>query len=1016
MRRFLNLVSPVLSVCLIALIVSGCASVHMQPNTLSMEENFVNPPNSTRPGVYWYFMDGNLSKKEITADLESMKEVGIGSVLFLEVNVGVPRGKVDFLSEEWQEIFAHAVHECERLGITFTLGIGPGWSGSGGPWVKPDESMQHLVYSSVDVSGGNSQKIFLPKPDRRIPFFGEDVLTDELKKMSDEYYEDVALLAFPAQSAKNKIEDIDEKALYYRAPFSSQKGVKPFLAEPITGSIVGINADQIINLTNKLGKDGSLVWNVPVGNWTIMRFGRRNNGAVTRPAPVPGLGFECDKFDTTALNHHFNEYVGKLINKVNPKKNISGGWNMLHMDSWEMGAQNWTSDFREEFQRRRGYDPLPFLPVYSGLIIGSNELSERFLWDLRVTSQELVLDNHVRHLKELGRRYGLKLSIEPYDMNPTADLELGSLADIPMGEFWSKGFGFNTSFSCFEAASLANLLGVNVVQAESFTSESWESWRLFPGAMKNQGDWAFCTGINKFFYHTFAHKSIGNKYRPGMTMGPYGVHWDRGQTWWSMVADYHKYIARCSYMLQQGRKVADILYLTPEGAPHVFRPPSSALSGNDTIPDHKGYNFDGCPPGLLIEKASVKKNKIVFPGGASYSILVLPFRKTMTPELLAKIESLVQDGAIVIGTTPVRSPSLVNYPRCDEIVKSEADKLWGQTGAPSKLTERKFGEGRIFWGGDLIIKDSTELYPGYDTTSVLLKQIGVNEDFISSAPVRNIHYKTADRDIYFVSNKSEKAITAECLFKINNGNPQLWDPLTTGIQNITDFTIKDEYTSIPISFDSYQSFFIVFDRNNNSAVNMLVYKKEAIKKRIIKDISGDWTVMFDTAWGGPEKVIYNNLQDWTKSSETGIKYYSGIARYKKSFEITANDSGLNNSKLYLELGEVKNIARVLLNGRDLGVVWTAPWRVDITHELKIGINDLEIEVSNLWVNRLIGDEQLPFDGIQKHKWPDWLLQGTPRTSGRYTFTPLPYYKKDSPLLISGLIGPVNIIVQNSEGR
>jgi alpha-L-rhamnosidase len=503
-----------------------------------------------------------------------------------------------------------------------------------------------------------------------------------------------------------------------------------------------------------------------------MRFGRTNNGAVTRPAPIPGVGFECDKFDTVAFNAHFAEFVEKLIPANFASKQKKGGLTKLHMDSWEMGAQNWDANFSKEFQHRRGYDPTPFFPVYSGMVVGSIEISERFLWDLRLTSQELIIENYAGHAKKVARRYGLNLSIEPYDMNPTADMDLGAVADIPMCEFWNKGLGFNTSFSAVEASSIAHVLGRPVVASEAFTSD-WgrEGYTAFPGNMKNQSDWALCAGINRFFFHTFAHKPYGDQNRPGMTMGGYGVHWDRGQTWWTMSSAYHKYISRCSYLLQQGRTVADVLYLTPEGAPPSF--------------------------------------------------------ETMTPALLTKIEELVNAGAIIVGLPPLKSPSLTNYPECD----------------------------------------------------------------------KTVHLQTG-------------------------------------------------------------------------------------------------------------KLKFDKLEDWTKRPEKGVKYYSGIATYSKTFDLRK----LNQSRLFLSLGEVNCMARVRINGKDLGVAWTAPWQIDITNAVKQGNNQLEIEVANLWANRLIGDEQFPDDGIKDGKWPDWLLEGKPRTSGRYTFCTFKFYTTNSPLQKSGLIGPVNIIV------
>ncbi len=351
-----------------------------------LKQWFADPPDSARPGVYWYFMDGNLSREGMTADLEAMKEAGIGNLIFLEVNVGVPRGPVNFLSEQWQELFAHAVHEAERLGIQITLGSGPGWTGSGGPWVKPEQSMQHLVAATVDVQGPSHFHAVLPVPEPRKPFF--DTLPPQLVERRAAFYADVAVLAVPTPVGDQKITDIDEKALYYRSPFSSVEGVKPYIPAPSQYPSLPADAvipiDKVVDLTDRMKPDGSLSWQVPAGRWTILRFGRRNNGANTRPAPIPGLGFECDKFDAAALDAHFQEYIGKLLNKVGKRKE-GAGWTMLHMDSWEMGAQNWTANFREEFRRRRGYDPLPFYPTYTGRIVGSLEQSERFLWDVRKT-------------------------------------------------------------------------------------------------------------------------------------------------------------------------------------------------------------------------------------------------------------------------------------------------------------------------------------------------------------------------------------------------------------------------------------------------------------------------------------------------------------------------------------------------------------------------------------------------------------------------------------------------------
>ena len=919
-------------------LIIGCSA----PEYDELKQDFKNPPDSARPGVYWYFMDGNLSREGMTKDLESMKVAGIGNVLFLEVNVGVPRGKVDFLSDEWQDLFKHAVKECERLGIEFTLGSGPGWAGSGGPWVKPEQSMRHLVASTTHVKGPADLCISLDVPSPREPYFGEGALTESLKKQWESYYEDVVVLAFPTPENEGKIPDIDEKALVYRAPYTSREGVKPYLSAPASyNTIAGtaIDTSGIIDLSDKLQKKNTLIWDVPEGNWTIMRFGLRNNGAVTRPAPLPGLGFEVDKFDTTDFNWHYDQYIGKLLKKVGTRDpDATGGWNMIHIDSWEMGAQNWSDHFREEFIKRRKYDPLKFLPAYNGDIVGSREISERFLWDVRQTAMELVLENHAGHFKELGRRNGMTLSIEPYDMNPTADLDLGAVADVPMCEFWSKGLGFNSSFSCIEATSIAHVYGRPVVAAEAFTADGNERWTRYPGNMKNQGDWAFCMGINKFVYHTFAHHPLDDKYRPGMTMGPYGVHWDRGQTWWPMADAYHKYVTRCQYVLRQGRTVADILYLTPEGAPHVFRPPHSALDGDEVLPDKRGFSFDGCSPLALIKLADVKDNRIVFPGGASYRMLVLPSVKTMTPELLQKIESLLKKGAVVVGTPPLKSPSLVNFPKCDSEVEKLANQMWGAFEVPAQENEIRYGEGKLYWGGKYTKTDTDELFPDYNNTAELLKKSGVKEDFTSSGGVRYTHRTTENKDIYFISNRTDSALNAICTFRAASDVPELWDPVTGETRVLTKYSIKDGQTTIPVSFDKTQSFFVVFTKEGKPFNHDISLRPNFPEKKEIKELEGSWQVSFDPQWGGPENVTFDSLSDWSKNEDEGIRYYSGIAKYYKTFNIPEQLINAENTGIYLDLGILKNMARVKLNDRDLGVVWTSPSHVNISDVVQLENN------------------------------------------------------------------------------
>jgi hypothetical protein len=955
-----------------------------------MKNQFLDPPDSARPGVYWYFMDGNLNAKEMTADLESMKAAGLGNLVFLEVDIGMPKGPVKFMSEPWQERFVQTVRDAERLGIDITLGIGPGWCGSGGPWVKPERSMQHLVFSSVELKGPQRYSAILPVPAQR---------STEWHAMASPYYEDVVIWAFP--SRKPLIADIDEKALYYRGPYTLRKEVKPYLPAPARYAEPGpsgvIPPDGIVDLTGRLKPDGTLSWDVPSGDWTVVRMGRRTTGASSRPAPSAGEGLESDKFDAKALEDHLGRFVGVLLEKVGPRAK-EHGLTTLHMDSWESGAQNWTPSLLDEFRKRRGYDARPWLPVYTGRVIQSLEMSERFLWDLRLTGQELVLENHAGAVKTYGRKHGLSLSIEPYDMNPAGDLDLGAVADVPMAEFWNNAL--ESAYSCFESASIAHLMGRPIVSAEAFTSV--EALDAYPWSLKNQGDWAFCVGINRFVFHTFAHQALGDAYKPGMTMGPYGVHWHRNQTWWPMVSAYHRYLARCSEILRQGVSVSDVLYLTPEGTPHVFLPPSSALEGSGRLADKKGYGFDGCSPKILMARAEVKDGLIAFPGGSSYRLLVLPQLETMTPGLLGKIRDLVEAGATVVGTPPLRSPSLMGYPACDDDVQALASDLWGSLDAPRSATKRSYGQGVIHWGGELSPTTAPPLYPSYPLTAALLQGMGVEEDFTATGPVRYGHRRTGDREIYFVSNRTGAPIRADCRFRVGRGSPQIWDPVTGEQRPLPRFERADGLTVIPLEFAAFQSYFVVFVGRAGKPASKTGRNFADLKTA--QELSGPWEVAFDPKWGGPEKITFSDLQDWTTRPEPGIKYYSGMAAYRKTLKLARVPKG----RTYLDLGVVHDMARVRLNGQDLGVVWCAPWRVEVTGVLKAGDNTLEIEVVNRWANRLIGDKQPADADVRTVDVPPGFLGGNRLKAGRYTFSTHDPYNRQSPLLSSGLLGPVTL--------
>jgi hypothetical protein len=872
------------------------------------------------------------------------------------------------------------------------------------------------VSSETNVTGPTGLEAVLPQPTPRRPFFGESHLPAVQEEARKRFYRDVAVLAFPTPSQAYRIADIDDKALYQRAPYSSQEGVKPFLPAladyPIVPAGARVAGERILNLTSYLSSDGRLVWQVPAGNWTILRFGRASTGQNTRPAPYPGLGLECDKFDPIALDGHFQAFVEPLLRELGRPNRGGAGWTMLHMDSWEMSSQNWTADFPEQFRTRRGYDLQRYLPVLTGRAVDGLEVSERFLWDLRQTAQELVVTNHAMHLRELAHRRGLGLSIEPYDMNPCADLTLGEAADVPMCEFWARGFGFNTDYSCFEAVSIAHTLARPIVAAESFTSLDRERWLLYPGALKAQGDWAFCAGVNRLVIHRYQHQPWLDRW-PGMTMADIGVHWERTQTWWDLSAAYHLYLARCQSLLRRGLPVADICYLVAEGAPHVFRPPISATRGDP--PERREYNFDGCASEVLLERVSMKNGRLVLPDGMSYCVLVLPKFDTMTPKLLSKIKQLVADGATVIGDPPRKSPGLSGYPNCDAEVLRLSEELWGGITRPtddagsqslkyvSGPVERRFGNGRIVWAQPTSsnaapsVSSTTinlEIYPSYDQVKWLLNISGVPPDFESDGPLRYTHRADGKTQIYFVANSTNQPVDARATFRVDGLQPEWWDPVSVDHRDLPRFSFHEGRTTVPLHFEPYESAFVVFrKRGRRSSAD----GDNRLPVTTVTEISGPWEMAFQPGRGAPERLTSEALFDWSKDPDPRVHFFSGIATYTTHFDWNPHSvPGMPGTRLFLDLGLVEVMAGVQLNGQDLGIVWTAPPRLEATKALKAGSNRLVVRVANLWPNRLIGDASpTPDDRLT---WTTW----NPLTSG-------------TPLLSSGLLGPVRVVMERQPG-
>jgi len=653
---------------------------------------FQRVPDDARPWVYWFWLDGNITREGITADLEAMKRAGIGGVLIMEVDQGAPAGPVRFGSPAWREMFAHMLSEAKRLGIQVNMNNDAGWTGSGGPWIKPEQAMQRLVWSEVTVEGPKSEKLILPQP-----------------RANENYYQDVAVLAFPRPAEPARIEGIAAKSL--AQPMNVTPVLPAQVSEPPADKV--IPREAIVDLTDKTDAQGHLTWDVPAGRWTILRFGHTPTGARNHPSPAEGRGLECDKLSPEGAEAMFSGLMAKLIQDSSKLVGETKTLVATHIDSWEVGSQNWTAKMPQEFSQRRGYDLWPFLPVVAGYVVGGREISERFLWDFRQTIGELVLNNYAGKFRELARQHGMRLTIEAYTTCPTDELAYAGRADEPMGEFWSWS-KYGAAFSCTEMASAAHVYGKKIVGAEAFTATDAERWLGHPGNIKDLGDWAFCEGINRFVFHRYALQPWTNPDRPpGMSMGPWGLHYERTQTWWDYSRPWHEYLARCQYLLQRGLFVADLCLLTPEAVPLTLGN-QSAITQFGRPRERGGFNYDFCPAEVVLQRMNVQDGRLVLPDGMSYSVLVLPRVQRMTLPLVEKIGVLVKDGAIVIGGPPVKTPGLTDYPNCDEKLQALVNEIWGTTKAPTEVTVRQYGKGRILFGGPFSPISEIEERPGLE--------------------------------------------------------------------------------------------------------------------------------------------------------------------------------------------------------------------------------------------------------------------------------------------------------------
>ena len=1062
--------------------------------------DFVGPPDSAKPRVYWWWLNSRVSKEGITRDLEQYRAKGIGGVLLFDA--GMPAGPMPsgprFMSPEWLDMVKHALLEADRLGIEVSINLCSGWD-AGGPWITPDFAAKRFVQSELRLTGPQKFEGKLPQPPSDAAYYRDVAVQAVREKSGDRPLPPPRVSAssamYPTDNAvdgneptfwvsdgrepgdgptKQKpewlrfefIEPITVKTLHLlpRTPFGPRQievqvsndgrtfttvkafslGKETSFALPLPpttsrifrilitdsyatqntqvceawwddrkpegrallralktgrdssprwspdGSIrelveaplpklelapgdTPIDLDSIVDLTARLQPDGQLDWDVPEGHWTILRTGCTIIGSRVSCASPGGEGFEMDWLNTAAMDQHFKSMADVLCQNAGPLAGKSLKY--FHDDSWEVGLPNWTDGFLDEFKRFRGYDARPYLPVLADRIVASAEVSDRFLHDFRKTVADCLAENHYGRLATLAHARGLRIHCEAggpcYPKVPPMDaLKNLGRCDIPMGEFWQshhwKEDGQNHAAK--EIACAAHIYGRTYAAAEAFTKIG-PHYQESPADLKPTADIALCEGINRFVLHT-STCSRPDDGKPGYEYFA-GTHFNRNVTWWEQSGAFLAYVARCQHLLQQGLFVADVLYYNGDGAPNFVEvkhiDPSLGF----------GYDYDVCNAEVLLTRAAVKNGRIVLPDGMSYRLLVLPKRQTMPVEVLRKIKELVEAGATVVGLKPLADPGLKDYPRCDEEIAELATQVWGNCDGQT-VTEHHFGQGRIVWGRKL---------------REVLQADGVKPDFEHSAKdafIDFIHRTDGEAEIYFVANRNNRWERVDCTFRVGGKLPELWDPIQGTMRDAAAYRMAEGRTTLPLEFAPYGSIFVVFRKPTSlpraEGQNFLEFES-------VQEIMGPWTVEFDPEWGGPNSVVFKNLEDWSKRTEDGIKFFSGTATYRKRFDLPG-PLQKGNRRIHLDLGNVKNLAEVRLNGASLGVVWTVPFRLDITQAVKPQGNRLEISVTNLWWNRLVGDAGLPENKriAQTHVRLD----------------------KTAPLLESGLLGPVRLVAPLDE--
>ena len=1114
-----------LSVCAAVAFVTVAMGAASDP----LSAGFADPPRAAAPHVWWHWMNGNVSKEGITADLEAMAAAGIAGAQAFDVGCSIPAGPVAFGTNAWFDMLVWAHKEAKRLGLELCFANCSGFSSSGGPWVKPEDGMKEVVFTETVVPGGRTFRGRLPQPESKHGFYA-DIATLAVPAPAGASYPLLLpgaraertekdgtvtyLFTFPEPCAAKDVRFtitgpadfawkrigacalrleasadgaafrtvLDEpshafhtgggaellprtlhfpetRARAFRFTVALREGAAkrltvsaaevgafprvPGLAvyqrgsinsparglrEPLAPADAAVSRAGTVDLTDRVAADGTLEWDAPKGTWVLLRIGYAANGRRNHPASDKGVGLEVDKLSAAAVGRCFDGYIGKVAKMcgIDPSSDPRGraGFNNTLVDSYEVGGQNWTQGFEREFAARAGYDIRPYLPAFAGYLVDDADTTERFFTDFRRVVSALFVENYADEMARLCRKAGILFSCECYGNFVTDEVRWGWNVDLPMGEFWAvnpdierreapqdwmapPADGLDGARFMRPWVSVAHMRGLRYFGSEAFTSFPADGrWQQDPWSYKQTGDAAYCGGVNRMIYHRWAHQPWTKPPRlPGMTMGVWGTHFERTETWWPMVGPWIKYQTRCQHLLQEGLFAPDVLFYSGEEIPNNGRGKNSLLE--------PGMNPTGLIPRCwLVDSASrdilpfltAKNGRVYAPSGISYGAVVMQPRTLASPEALRTFADWAAKGVRIAGVKPKDAPGLAGGAAARAEARRLADEIWSRPNV-------------------------TALAPGEAPTRALLEGMGLRPSFLSTPGLNWYRRAYADgTDGFFVCSPATTATVARCSFAVTGRVPELWNAETGEMFRAREWKEADGRTEVTVPFAGRGSWFVMFRPAPTAGIAPLPAPRTLDERQV----AGPWHVTFPTGWyagkDDAKRVTMSALTDWTTLADPDLKYFSGIVTYETTFTAPPRPAG---SRVKLDLGKVKNLAEVTVNGRTWPALWRPPFALDVTDALRDGdaVQTLRVRVANLWVNRLIGDEELPRDveWLEEAKpmsnviWgealaaiPEFVRAGKPSPTGRHTFTTWHHWRKGEKLLSSGLLGPVRLVVETAE--